>query len=479
MRKILFILSLQFFLIFVPYSYANNIDTSNNQENKEETENNENIEQEQEQEEEQEEEKEEEEKELTETEKKLIALFSSVYDKYSCNNPSDIVKFPEGTRLEACVRTYTTANRWPIRCSYAAEITHIECNDPEITSLDGLQQFPNLKSLKISLNGSKIEDLSPIRNLTKLEVLSIPYSNISEIGFLAKMQKLRSLDLKGNKVTNLEFIYTLQNLEVLSLEYQGPDYINDITYLGTLYKLRVLSLQGNKITNILALSNLKNLTYLNISDNRISDLTPLQELENITAINFNINMISSLEPLRNMKVLNSIKGDNNNISDLTPLENLTQLTELRLQINNISNITPLTNLVYIKNLNLDYNNVTDIMPLSEVIFQLRLKELGLSYNCVPEDIHKKIRFFSYIPNVRLDHQCEDFPTDVFPDSQLVVNADLVNAKNTLSDQDITLTKFESTAGGGCSIIPYGSKPIFDIIPILFIVAIIIRNRMKN
>lgn len=408
---------------------------------------------------------------------KLKQLFATVSDKYACNSPSDHVRFPYETGLEACVRKYTTANRWPIRCSYAAEITHIECNDPEITSLDGLQQFPNLKSLKISLNGSKIDDLSPIRNLTKLEILSIPYSNISQIGFLARMERLRSLDLKGNKVTDLELIFTLKNLEMLSLEYQGPDYITNIAPLGELIKLRVLNLQGNKISDISALSNLVNLTYLNFTDNRVSDLSPLKDLKNLTAINFSINMVSSLEPLKDMPVLNSIDADNNSISDLTPLANLTQMTSLSLQMNNISDLTPLTNLVYLRKLVLDYNHVTDLLPISEVIFQLRLKELGLSYNCVSKDNYRKIRFFEEIPTIRLHHQCEDFPTDVFTDNQLVVNGDLVGARDTLKEEkNITLTKFESTAGGGCSIIPYGAKPAFDIIPILFLVYIIFRRK---
>ncbi len=396
-----------------------------------------------------------------ETVKKLKELFAGVYDNYSCENPSDPVLFPYGTRLENCVRKYSNAVRWPMLCGQAALITAIECDDPEITSLDGLQQFPNLKSLSFSLKGTKVESLAPIRNLTGLETLEIPYSEISEIGFLARMKKLKNLDLKGNRVTDLEFIPFINSLETLSLEYQGPDYIKDITPMGSLVRMRVLSLQGNKITDISPLSGMIHMTYLSLRDNRISDLSPLSGMTELSGLDFSINMVTSLSPLDNLTRLNVLVGSSNRISDISPLDNLTELRDLQLLNNSVSDVSVLSRMKKAKRLVFDYNVIKDISSVADLTLTANIQELGLSYNCIPRENYRKVPYINDIQILRLDHQCENYPEDAFPDNQTVVNSDLVNGKNTLEDDNITLSEFESTAGGGCSALPYGALPAAD------------------
>lgn len=410
---------------------------------------------------------------------RLHELFASVYDNYSCQNPTDPVIFPYNTNLEACVRQYTNANRWPMLCSDAENIRAIKCNDPEISSLDGLQQFPNLESLSFGLKGTKISDLAPIRNLTKMEILEIPYSEISEIGFLARMKNLRFLDLKGNHVTNLEFMPFLTGLEILYLEYQAPDYISDITHINPLVSMRVLNLQGNKITDITPISNMRNLAYLRIRDNRITDLTPVANLHHLSGIDFSINTISDITPLDNLTGLHSIIANNNRITDISPLDNLTALVDLQLLNNSISDVSPLANLKKLQRINLDYNVITDLTPLSGLIGSARLLELGLSYNCIPQENYRQIRYLNNIQTLRLDHQCENFPDNITSDSQYVVNSDLVGGKDILSENDIVLDKFDSTAGGGCSALPYGTVAYFDIAAMIFAVYILVKRKIKK
>lgn len=410
---------------------------------------------------------------------KLKELFGGVSDNYVCKNPSDPIVFPNETRLENCVREHLNATRWPMLCEEAAQITAIKCNDTEITSLDGLQQFPNLKSLSFGLKGTKIESLASIRNLINLETLIIPYSEISEIGFLARMKKLKNLDLKGNKVTNLEFIPFISSLETLLLEYQRPDYIKDITPLSALIKMKHLSLQGNKITNISPLASMKNITYLRLRDNRISDLSPLSEMTDLIGLDFSINMVADISPLSSLKKLNVLIGSSNKITDIAPLKELTDLRDVQLLNNGISDLNALNEMKKAKRLSLDYNNITDISPLANITRAANIQELGLSYNCIPKENYRKVPYINNIQILRLDHQCESYPNGAFPDNQMSANPDLVDGKDTLKESGITLNQFESTAGGGCSAMSREENHVTDIALIMLSALLLFRHLRRR
>ena len=86
-----------------------------------------------------------------------------------CKNKWDLVKFPKGTNLEKCVREFTGFKRWPVSCAEAEAVTMIKCKDPNITSLEGLQQFVNLKLIDMGDQGTKIDDVMPLRNLKQAD----------------------------------------------------------------------------------------------------------------------------------------------------------------------------------------------------------------------------------------------------------------------------------------------------------------------
>jgi internalin A len=116
------------------------------------------------------------------------------------------------------------------------EITHLP---PFLSDLTNLIQFVisdlKIKSIEIvntyeklqllSLNGTKVDDLDPIRNLTEL----------------------RSLDCQDTKISNLEAISGLINLDFLNISY-------------------------NRISHIDVVKNLKRLQFLFCSNTYIRDL---------------------------------------------------------------------------------------------------------------------------------------------------------------------------------------------------------------
>lgn len=137
------------------------------------------------------------------TVKNLKLKFKNATDFSVCDNDTKLLKFPENSYLERCVRNYLNATRWPIACSYASTVTQIKCDDERITSLEGIQQFKNLKILDMGEQGTLVDDLMPLRNLKELQRLEIPNSNITNIEYITRLPRLTALNLKGNQITDL------------------------------------------------------------------------------------------------------------------------------------------------------------------------------------------------------------------------------------------------------------------------------------
>ncbi len=188
-----------------------------------------------------------------------------------------------------------------------------------------------LTKLRFLIIGGKFPNLSPLANLTELEVLFARSNNIVDISALAKLQKMETLILENN--------------------YR----IADISSLANLSKLSILNLGGNEITNLSPLSNLFNLRYLTLGQNRISDISPLAKLTALEMLILTKNQIKNIEALREMDYLSKLELGNNQIQDISPLQGLKQLTTLDVANNQISNIEAIKGIKSLKVLTLGGN----------------------------------------------------------------------------------------------------------------------------
>lgn len=100
------------------------------------------------------------------------------------------------------------------------------------------------------------EKLQPIQYCTELVALDLGHQKIEDISCLAGLNKLQILILADNR-------------------------ISDITPLASMPDLVYVELFYNYISDVSPLSGLKNLKDLNICSNRISDLTPLYSLTSL------------------------------------------------------------------------------------------------------------------------------------------------------------------------------------------------------
>ena len=378
-----------------------------------------------------------------------------------------LLKFPEGSYLEKCVREQTEWTRWPISCAQAEKVTMLKCDDPNITSLEGVQQLVNLKLLDMGEKGTKIDDLMPVRNLKNLQRLEIPNSQIKNIEYLTRLPMLNTLNLSGNQVTDLTYLPYMYPLYQLDLSYQGPDYIRDITPLRYMSNsMQTLSLQGNKISDISALANFRALKYLSIRDNRITSIAALDNMTILSGLDMTINLITDLSPLANNTMLNIIKADHNLITSLESLRYLPKLAQVSFKHNYITDISPVSEMSFMKSMAFDYNSITDVSALQDITIVSPILSLRFTYNCIPEENYRKIRFLYNIQDVHFENQCENYPPDnVFVDGENIVNIDLITGQTWQDNNTDTGVLPGENSPGGCSIAK-GKSTGGDIIIIL-------------
>ena len=115
--------------------------------------------------------------------------------------------------------------------AYAGALHELECIDRGITSLSGIEGFPNITRLNLSGNNLRalsslsslfslselyisntgIQDISVLSRLTHLGILAIADNDISDITALSELRYLHDLDLNNNQIAN---IAPLANAEI-------------------------------------------------------------------------------------------------------------------------------------------------------------------------------------------------------------------------------------------------------------------------
>ena len=409
--------------------------------------------------------------------KELKDKFDKVEDYAVCENDYDILDFPQNTYLEKCIREFTGNTRWPFSCKEAKNIRHIKCKADYITSLDGIQQFPNLETIDMGNKGTKIKDLSPIRNLVHLKRIEIPNSEIDDTAYLVFLDNVTLLNLRGNHITDMRYIPYMSGLSTLALDFQSPNFITDISPFNNMRGgISKLSLQGNKITDISPLANFNNLEYLTIQDNRIGSIAPLANKPHLTEINMSVNLISDISPLNSNRNLTTIYADFNKISSIEPLDNMTEVRVVSFKGNNISNIAPISNKRHLKTMAFDFNNITDISSIYEIQPTSDILYMSFTYNCIPKSSIKKIRFKELIQSMHFENQCISYDSELenYINGNNIVNPDIVIGSNyDVFESDNFSKKRDENTGLGCSI-AYGNKAAADIIVIFTLVFFIFK-----
>jgi Leucine-rich repeat (LRR) protein len=235
-----------------------------------------------------------------------IETYGIFEDKYFASTMSTILKKP--------INNITKKDMEELTCLIIDSTASAGVDSRDISNLAGIENCINLKELTI--NYTKVSDISCIKILKKLTKLELSANNISDISVLENLKELQYLKIYEKELSNINSIAHLKKLKELSITFVG---IADIDSLSNLLRLNTLHLSGNNIRDITPLSNLSNLKELSLNDNMIIDITPLLSLKKLQALYLNNNKIENISPLEDLTNLKSLYLDGNQITNFSPV----------------------------------------------------------------------------------------------------------------------------------------------------------------
>lgn len=223
------------------------------------------------------------------------------------------------------------------------------------------QDLKNLKKLEI-IGNDNLDDISDLEKCENLVELSIIQCDISDIGVLGKMEKLKVVKLDGNNIKNLAGIEKVDTLEELSLSTNKISSLGEITQLKNLKKLTV----ANNNLSVLdeEILYLKNLKYLNVSQNRLVNIDVLRDLEYLEELYVNENMLSETPNLDGMKQLEILGLAKNAFVELNSMGQLEGLMELDVSTNYLSSLSFLEGVPNLVKLNISYNQFKELQGIT-------------------------------------------------------------------------------------------------------------------
>ena len=188
----------------------------------------------------------------------------------------------------------------------ASLVTVIWCLSRQISSLQGIELFPNLTTLNCSFNEiTELPQLPP-----KLTTLNCAGNNIAELPNLPTT--LTTLDCAGNDLSSFDFsrLSNLKNLEELDCSYNKmKELINLPTTLTT------LRCAGNDLSSFdfSKLTNLTNLEKLDCSSNNLA-VFDVPKLNNLKILDLSDNQLTQLSV--SLPILEELNCKNNQLTDL-------------------------------------------------------------------------------------------------------------------------------------------------------------------
>ena len=195
------------------------------------------------------------------------------------------------------------------------DLSYLRIYGAQITDKNQLSELKQLKSLGLSNCSFYPEEafngIAELTNLEELEICyyyggCIPYYERIDTKQIAKLTNLKSLTMKGCYLPKPYFVKNLTKLEELSLCDNNIQYIPDVKKLS---ELKYLNLYFNKIKDISPLKELTKLEELYISSNLGRfETSPLKDIKNLKRLDLSysddIEDFSFLENADNLEYLN-------------------------------------------------------------------------------------------------------------------------------------------------------------------------------
>ena len=232
------------------------------------------------------------------------------------------------------------------------------------TSVEDISPLRELSQLQsLSLSGTSVEDISPLRGLSQLQSLSLSGASVEDISPLRELSQLQSLYLDETSVKDISPLRGLSQLQSLSLSGAS---VEDISPLRELSQLQSLSLSGTSVEGISPLRGLSQLQSLSLDGTSVKDISSLKELSQLQILTLSGTSVEDITPLRELSQLQSLSLDGTSVKDISSLKELSQLQILTLSGTSVEDISPLRGLSQLQSLSLNGTSVKDISLLKEL-----------------------------------------------------------------------------------------------------------------
>ena len=350
--------------------------------------------------------------------------------------PAKVVSIPD-PNLAAAVRESLNMSAGETFTTHSIlNLVKLDARNRGIKSLTGLEHAVNLKEVQL---GNAISDLSPLSDLTNLEVLSVknftltpdflrelpPFAHVSipdpnlaaaireelvltsnepvTTHSILSLVKLDAPNAGIKSLTGLEHAANLTEVDLDGEYISGEGYVNsnaisdfsplekltnleklnlwemsglqDVSTLANLTNLETLYLGGTDVSDVSALASLTNLETLYLDYTAVSDVSVLANLTNLEGLTLRYTAVSDVSALANLTNLEGLYLNGTAVSDVSALARLTQLETLELYNTGVSDVSPLASLTNLMWLDLQHTAVSDVSALASLTNLERL-ELG-------------------------------------------------------------------------------------------------------
>ena len=276
--------------------------------------------------------------------------------------PINEKNFPDAN-FRNYIRTYIAGNRDVLTVEERSKVETIEVEGKNISRLEGIEAFPNLKVLKCGNNSIQKLDL---RQNPKLETLK------------CNENQLTQLDLSKNP--DIDYLYCSENqLEQLDVSHLQLKYLycshNDLEQLDVKNSKWLKELDCSKNNRLTALdldvAHKPNLVRVECQNNQLTSLI-LGENQMLEKLNCANNQLPQLN-LNNMSALKELNCANNQLTVLD-VSSSPNLTKLWLKNNHLTSLNLDNNLnlnpTYTDAYHSDFNNVYTVTLNPDRTFDL-------------------------------------------------------------------------------------------------------------
>ncbi|WP_018414720.1 trypsin-like serine protease [Teredinibacter turnerae] len=255
--------------------------------------------------------------------------------------------------LQACIEQTALSRGW----TRIDEVSEVICENANVTSLDGLAVYTQLRTL--GLAGNPLQDLTVLPELSNLQQLDLANTAIADLGTLAEMPWLSSVSLSG-----LDHITCV---DVNSGPYSYGELADAACFNNVLGIELADAALASCIRNIVLEDGVTapdQIELVNCSNKGVASLRGLQAFTGLRSLHVLGGQISDVSPLTNLVELRQLTLFANNVSDLSPLAGLVNLYWLDISDNQVSDLSPLVNLVNLSAFFIEGNSGITCMPVS-------------------------------------------------------------------------------------------------------------------